>query len=100
MATTRFFTEMAMYALDVLCVVTLVPTTRRALLLARYRRARLGVSILLSAAAGHAFMGNPEVRTSSWGVVVLSRPMAVVPSSDAAPDDFDSLLLLQSFAWT
>lgn len=51
-----------MYALEVLGLMTLLPHTRRAVLGARMRRNRLGVSILLGAAAGTAFMGNSEVR--------------------------------------
>jgi hypothetical protein len=57
----RFFTEMAMYALDVLGVVTLMPGTRRGVLGTRVRRQRLGISTLLGAAAGSNFLGNSEV---------------------------------------
>lgn len=58
-----------MYALDVLGIVTLVPGTRRNILAARMRRSRLGVSILLGAAAGSNFLGNPEVQ-SPLGLVL------------------------------
>lgn len=80
----RFFTEMAMYALDVLAVVTLVPATRRPILGARMRRSRMGISILLGAAAGHTFMGNPEVhalcRFQSLRSIAESHPHARNPT--------------------
>ncbi len=80
----RFFTEMAMYALDVLAVVTLVPATRRPILGARMRRSRMGISILLGAAAGHTFMGNPEVhalcRFQSLRSIAEPHPHARNPS--------------------
>lgn len=52
---------MALYALDVLHIASLVPYTRRAIVGASVNN-RSGMAILLSAAGGHAFLSEPEVR--------------------------------------
>lgn len=57
----RYYNEMALYALDVLHIASLVPYTRRAIVGATVNN-RSGMAILLSAAGGHAFLSEPEVR--------------------------------------
>ena len=51
---------MALYALDVLHIASLVPYTRRTIVGATVNN-RSGMAILLSAAGGHAFLSEPEV---------------------------------------
>ena len=57
----RYFNEIALHALDVLHVVTLVPYTRRAVVAAGLGT-RSATAILLMAAAGQTFLSDPEVR--------------------------------------
>ena len=72
----RYFNDIAFCALDVLHLVTQLPAGRRALLACSSVSTPSGqqgpMAVLLAAAGGQPFMGDPEVRTTVTVPVVLS----------------------------
>lgn len=76
----RYYNEMALYALDVLQVASLVPYTRRSIV-GEMVNSRSGMAILLSAAGGHAYLSDPEVHTNPIASLSLCYFPSFLPSS-------------------
>lgn len=71
---------MALYALDVLQVASLVPYTRRSIV-GETVNSRSGMAILLSAAGGQAYLSDPEVDTQQTAILLFTQSLSVLPTS-------------------
>lgn len=89
----RYLHELALYALGVLHIVTLVPNARRLIVGATLSNERLGMAVILDAASGATY-GDPEVIHSALLVLVnlvcpppslSSKPVPALQGQNALP---------------